>query len=150
MVQDDIRLVLDEYKSSFITYEIEPGIYNFKDVSEALFNILHPEYRVYNNSVDVEYDDITMETKLVVRPGIIAIMFDEKSFFSTILGFISGWDYKHYYKYTSQKSVNLSSTNKTHLKGDVIDGSAVNGIRQPFLYSFVLDKLPRYSGFFRT
>ena len=49
LVEDDVRLVLDEYKSSFITYDLEPGIYAFKDISEALFNILHPEYRVYNN-----------------------------------------------------------------------------------------------------
>ena len=40
LVEDDIKLVLDEYNSSFITYELEPGIYTFKDISEALFNIL--------------------------------------------------------------------------------------------------------------
>ena len=41
-VHDDIRLVLDEYNSSFNTYELEPGIYTFKDISEVLFNILQP------------------------------------------------------------------------------------------------------------
>ena len=76
-----------------------------------------------------------MNTKLVVKVGIIAIRFDEKSFFSTVLGFTPGWDYTHYTKYTSQKVVNLGSTNKIHLKCDVIDGSVVNGIRQPTLYS---------------
>ena len=44
-----------------------------------------------------------MKTKLVVRSGIIAIRFDENSFFSTILGFTPGWDYKHYKQYLSQK-----------------------------------------------
>ena len=44
LVEDDIKLVLDEYKSSFFTYELEHGIYTFKDLSEALFNILQPEY----------------------------------------------------------------------------------------------------------
>ena len=122
--------------SSFITYELEPGIYIFNDLSEALFNILHPEDRVYNNSVDIEYDDITMQTKLVVRPGNVAIRFEEISVFSCILGFISGWDYKHYNKYISQKSVNLSSTNRIHLKCDVIDGSVIDGSKQPFLYGF--------------
>ena len=39
LVEDDIKLVLDEYNSSFITYELQPGIYTFKDISEALFNI---------------------------------------------------------------------------------------------------------------
>ena len=147
LVEDDIKLVLDEYNSSFITYELDPGIYTFKDISEALFNILQSEYPGPSNVIDIEYDDITMKTKLVVRDGIIAIRFDEKSFFSTILGFTPGWDYKHSNKYTSQKVVNLGSTNKIHLKCDCIDGSVVNGLRQPILYSFVLDKLPGYKVF---
>ena len=67
-------------------------------------------------------------------------------FFSTILGFTSGWDYKHYNKYTSQRLVN-GNTKKIHLKCDYIDGSVVNGLRQPILYSFVLDKLPGYKIF---
>ena len=83
-----------------------------------------------------------MKTKLVVENGIIAIRFDEKSFFSTVLGFTSGWYYKHYSKYISQKILNLVSTNKIHLKRDVIDGSVVNGLRYSILYSSVLHKLP--------
>ena len=74
-----------------------------------------------------------------VRPGIIAKKIDGSSFFSTILGFTPGWEYKHYNKNFSQKIVNLSSTGKIHLKCDVIDGSMQDGIQQPFLYSFVLD-----------
>ena len=101
LIEDDIKLVLDEYNSSFITYELQPGIYTFKDISEALYNILQSEYPGPGNLIDIEYDDITMKTKLVVRYGIIAIRFDEKSFFSTFLGFTSGWDYKFYNKYTS-------------------------------------------------
>ena len=147
LVEDDIKLVLDEYNSSFITYELQPGIYTFKDNSEALFNILQSEYPGPSNVIDIEYDDITMKTILVVRFGIIAIRFDEKSFFSNILGFTPGWDYKHFNKYTSQKIVNLGSTNKIHLKCDCIDGSVVNGVRQSIFYSFVLDKLPGYKVF---
>ena len=66
LVEDDIELVLDEYNSSFITYEISPGVYTFKDISEALFNILQTEYPGPSNVLDIEYDDITMKTKLVV------------------------------------------------------------------------------------
>ena len=116
LVEDDIRLVLDEYISSLITYELQPGIYTFKDLSVAPINILQPEYPGPSNVIDVEFDDITRETKLVIKSGFIAIRFDEKSFFSNILGFSSGWDYKHYNEYTSQKFVNLSSTTKIHLK----------------------------------
>ena len=147
LVQDDVKLVLDEYNSSFITYELDPGIYTFKDISEALFNILQSGYPGPSNVIEIEFDDITRKTKLVVNKGIIAIRFDETSFFSTILGFTSGWDYKHYNKYTSQKVVNLGSTNEIHLKCDCIDGSVVNGLRQAVLYSFVLDKLPGYKVF---
>ena len=92
LVEDNIKLVLDEYNSSFITYGVDPGIYTFKDISEALFNIVQSEYPGPSNVIDIEYGDITMKTKLVVRDGIIAIRFDEKSFFSTILGFTPGWD----------------------------------------------------------
>ena len=147
MVEDDIKLVLDEYNSNFITYEFTPGIYSYRDIAEALFNILQSDCPGDCNVIVIEYDDINMKTKLDVRAGIIAIRFDEKSFLNTILGFTPGWDYKHYNKYISQKIVSLSNTNKIHLKCDAIDGSVVNGLRQPILYSFVLDKLPGYKVF---
>ena len=147
LVEDDIKLILDEYNSSFITYEISPGIYTFKDISEALFNILQLEYPGPSNAIVIEFDDITMKTKIVVRSGIISIRFDDKLFFSTVLGFTQGWDFKHYNECTSQKIVNSNSTNKIHLKCDVIDGSVLNGVRQPILYSFVLDKFPGYKVF---
>ena len=147
LVEDDVRLVLDEYSSSFITYKITPGIYTFEDLSEILFNILQSEYPGPSNVIEIEFDDITKKNKLVVKSGIIAIMFDEKLFFSTILGFTPGWDYKHYNEYISQKIVNLSSTNKIHLKCDVIDGSIQNGLRQPIFLSFILDKPAGYKVF---
>ena len=109
-------MALDEHNSSFITYALQAGIYTFKDTSEALFNIIQTEKQEPSNVTVIEYDDITMKTKLGVRFGIKAIRFDEKSFFSTILGFTSGWDYKHYNEDISQKIVNLGSTNKIHLK----------------------------------
>ena len=57
LIEDDIKLVLDEYNSSFITYELQPGIYTFKDISEALFNIIQFEYPEPSNVIDIEYDD---------------------------------------------------------------------------------------------
>ena len=62
-------------------------------------------------------------------------------FFGNILGFTPHWDYKHYNEYISQKNVNLGTTKKIHLKCGVIDGSIENGIREPILFGFVLDKL---------
>ena len=122
LVEDNVKLVLDEYNSSFITYELDPGIYTFKDISEALFNFLQSESPGSSNVVVIEYDDITMKTKLVVKSGIIAMRFDEKSFFYCLLEFTPDWEFKHPNKYTSQKVVNLGSTNKIHLKCDVNDG----------------------------
>ena len=147
LVEDDIKLVLEEYNSSFTTYELEPGIYSYREISEALFYFLQSEYPQSDSEILFRLDDITKKTKLVVNSGIIAIRFDEKSIFSTILGFTAGWDYKHYNQYISQKIVNLSSTNKIHLKFDAIDGSVVDGVRQPILYSFVLDKPSGYKVF---
>ena len=147
MVEDDIKLVLDEYNSSFITCELDPGIYTFKDISEALFNVLQSDCAGDCNVIVIEYDNIKMKTKLDIKAGIIAIRFDEKSFFTRILGFTPGCDYKHYNKYISQKIVNLSNTNKIHLNCDAIDGSVVNGVKQPILYSFLLDKPSGYKIF---
>ena len=63
LVAEDIRLVSEENNSSSITYELQPGIYAFEDFSKALLNILQPEYELFNNSVDIYYDDITIKTK---------------------------------------------------------------------------------------
>ena len=49
--------------------------------------------------------------------------------------------------YTSDKVLNLSTLGKMHLNFDVIDGSVVNGIREPILFSFVLDKPSGYEVF---
>ena len=51
LVEDDNKLVLDEYNLSFITYELEPGIYSYRDLSEALFYILQSEYPQYGSEI---------------------------------------------------------------------------------------------------
>ena len=107
LIEDDVKLVLAEYNSSFITYELEPGIYSYREISEALFNILQLEYPSSDSKILIKLDDFTRKTKLVVGSGIIAIRFDEKSFFSTIHGFTTAWDYKHYNQYFSQKKCKL-------------------------------------------
>ena len=87
LVEDDIRLVLDKYNSNFFTYELQPGIDTFKDLSEALFNILQFDYPSSNSDIAIEFDDITRKTKLVVRSGILAIRFGGGLSFSTVFGF---------------------------------------------------------------
>ena len=147
MVEDDVILVLDEHNSGFITHEIQPSTYSFKDPSEVLLLILQSENPGTSNVIDIEFDDIIMKAKLVLRDGIIIIRFNEKLFFLAALGFTPGWDHKHYNELISQKNVNLSTTNKKHLKSEIIDGSLINGIRQPILFGFVLDKPAGYRVF---
>ena len=147
LVEEDIKMVLDEYNSSFMTYELEPRIYTFEGPSESLYNILQPEYPTSSSQSVIELDDNNRKAKLVVRSVNIAMRFDKKSFFCTVLGFAPCWDYKHYNEYISRKNVNLSTLNKIHLESDVIDGSNRNRSRQPILFSFILDKPPGYQVF---
>ena len=60
LIEDDIKLVLDEYNSTFITYEISPAIYAFKDISEVLLNFLQSEKKVIS---------IKLILNLMILPG---------------------------------------------------------------------------------
>ena len=96
-----------------------------------------------------------MKTKLVLtrfRGTFGTLRSDDESFFYNLLGFIPFWDYKPTIAvhadspvvYTSDKILNLGTIDKIHLKCDVTDGSVVNALRQPILFSFSLDKLSGY------
>ena len=41
LVESDIKLVLEEYNSNFVTYELDPGIYTFKDISDAFLTFFN-------------------------------------------------------------------------------------------------------------
>ena len=82
--------------------------------------------------------------------------FDNRSFFHTLSGFSTYWDYKPNNSnhvliagvYPSDKIIlKLNIINKIHLKCDAIDGSVVDGVRRPILFSFVLDKPSGYKSF---
>ena len=45
-------------------------------------------------------------------------------------------------KYKSDKPINITGIDKIDLKDDFTNGSIVNGIREPILYSFVLSSPP--------
>ena len=44
--------------------------------------------------------------------------------------------------YKSDRPINISGSDKIHLKCDCTQGSIVNGIREPILYSFALSSPP--------
>ena len=142
MVEDDIRLVLDECNSNFSGFDLPPGIYTLKEFSEALLRNLQYFYEGFNNTVHIESDNKSMKTTLVLKPGTIATMFDEKSIFSTILQFNLHWEYKHFKEYFRQKFMNLSTKEKFHLYCGCFEVSVVNGLRQPIMFRYVLDKPP--------
>ena len=138
--EDDIQLIIKQYNSKFISYEISPVIYTFKDISEVLSRGFEKEFEIRgeiqpitkydkSDSIIIECDNNTMETKLIVSYEINALRFDEKSFFSTILGFPPYWDYKSHNEYVAEKITNFSTKDKIHLKCDVIDGSIQDGVR---------------------
>ena len=54
LVEDDIELVLDEYMSNFITYDLQLGIYTFEDILKLFLtfsysNIQNPAAKLLMN-----------------------------------------------------------------------------------------------------
>ena len=140
--EEDIQLILKEDNSHFVTYQISPGIYTIKDISDVVHT-----FSGHSEIIEIEYDDISMKTKIILKYndlrenfGLGTLRFDKNSFFHTLLGHDPFFDYKVPGVYNSNKTLNLNTTNKIHLKCDCIDGSIQNGLRQPILYSFVLGK----------
>ena len=88
-----------------------------------------------------------MKTKLVVNTKVVAKRFDEKSFFSFALGFTPPWDFQKYNEHPSENIINLSTIDKIRWKNDCNDGSVVIELRQPILFSFVLDEPCGYEVF---
>ena len=127
-------------------YSLNPGIYEVVDLNNTLKHIL-PD----NVKVNITIDDIRLKSNLKINQTLI---FTEKSFFYTILGFTQSRSYPlddidGFYQliagsYISDRPINITGIDKIHLKCDCIQGSIVNGIRDPILYSFALSSPPGY------
>ena len=114
------------------------------DLNKILKNIL-PD----NVKISVTIDEKIYKTNLKTNQTLI---FTNKSFFYTILGFTKSHSYPlddidGFYQliagsYKSDKRINITGIDKIHLKCDCIDESIVNGIREPILYSFALSSPP--------
>ena len=91
--EEDVQLILEEYNSHFITYELTPGIYTIQDISNAIHT-----FSGHSEIIQIEYDNISMKTKFILKFknnryafGLGTLRFDERSFldfirFYTILG----------------------------------------------------------------
>ena len=146
LTYDEIIDVLDlKYIPTKRTgYTLNPGIYEVVDLNNTLKYIL-PD----NVKISITIDDIRLKSNLEINQTLI---FTEKSFFYTILGYTQSRSYPledidgHYQiiagSYKSDKPINITGIDKIHLKCDCIQGSIVNGIREPILYSFALSSPP--------
>ena len=99
--------------------------------------------------VTITIDDIRLKSILKINQ---TLTFTEKSFFYTILGFTQSRSYPlddidGFYQlisgsYKSDRPINITGIDKIHLKCDCIQGSIVNGVREPILFSFALSSPP--------
>ena len=95
---------------------------------------------------------VTIDEKFLKISNLETLIFTDKSFYYTILGFTQSHSYPlvdidGFYQliaesYESNKLINITGIDKVHLKADCIQGSIVNGVREPILYSFALDQPP--------
>ena len=60
--EDHIKLILKQYNSNFVTYELSPWIYTIKDIAKAVYTMVD-----YKGQIQIEYDGITMKTKLTLK-----------------------------------------------------------------------------------
>ena len=145
---DEIMDILDlKYIPTKRTgYSLNPGIYEVIDINNTLKHIL-PD----NVKINITIDDIRLKSNLKINQTLI---FTEKSFFYTILGFIQSRsfpldDIDGFYhliagSYKSDRPINITGIDKIHLKCDCIQGSIVNGIRESILFTFALSSPPGY------
>ena len=65
-----------------------------------------------------------------------------KVLFKTHLRFTPYWDCKPNIEYLGRKFINIATKDKISLNCGCVDGSVVNDIREPILFSLTLDKPP--------
>ena len=137
-------LDLEYIPTKGIGYSLNPGIYEVVDLNKTLEHILPDKVKV-----SITIDDIRLKSNLKINQTSI---FTIKSFFYTILGFTQSHrgplnDIEGFYQilpgsYQSNKPISNTGVDNVHLKCDCIQGSIVNGIREPILYSFALGSPP--------
>ena len=142
----EVRDILDlKYiPTKRIGYSLKPDIYQISDINNTLKNNL-PD----NVEISVTIDERKYKSNLKCNQTLI---FTNKSFFYTILGFTQSHSYPlhdidGFYQliprsYKSDEPIIITGIDKAHLKCDCIQGSIVNGVREAILYSFAPDQPP--------
>ena len=146
LTYDEIMDILDlNYIPTERTgYSLIPAVYEVVDLNNT------PKHNLPDNvKVGVTIEDVRLKSNLKSNQTLI---FTEKSFFYSILGFtqsrsyplddIDGFHQLIAGSYKSDKPINITGIDKFHLKCDCIQGNIVKGVREPVLYSFALKSLP--------
>ena len=116
--------------------EIPPGAYELVDINNTIQQEFINSCGFYSDfKFNIEADTISMKSVLTTSYSIYFI-----SELNTLLGFTKT-DYTAG-THISEKPVMITTTDKVHLKGDCVDGSIVNGIREQILFSFNLSAPP--------
>ena len=136
----DIKYVAGSTKG----YILPPGVYELVDINFMLKSLLPKEIKV-----NMTIDDVRLKSNLTTNR---TMKFTERCFFYKILGFIEshsgelgeipGFVHLIPGTYKSDKPINITGIDKIHLKCDCMQGSVVNGIQKPILYSFALSSPP--------
>ena len=144
LTYDEIIAVLDlkHIPTKRLGYSLNPGIYEITDINKLLEHILPDGVKV-----TITKDDIRLKSKLKNNQTLI---FTKKSSLINFLGFaqshsyplndIDGFHQLIAGSYKSYQPVPINGIDKMQLRCDCVNGSIVNGIREPIFYSFALDK----------
>ena len=131
LIYDEIIDILDlKYiPTKRIGFSLNPNIYNVVDINNTLKSIL-PD----NVKISVTIDEKKYKTNFKNN---LTIIFTDKSFFYTILGFTQSHSYPlddidGFYQltagfYESNKPINITGIDKVLLKCDCIQSSIMNG-----------------------
>ena len=123
LVGKKIQLFSEKNNSNFVTLTIPPGVYSKKDFSEVPSTGFQNEFEISGrnrpkvkcdkpDSNILEWDSITMRTKLFVKKDNLAMRFNRKSFPFSRLGLSPHWDFKRHDNYSGGKYINLYTIDK--------------------------------------
>ena len=136
-------------KKNEILEELEKAKYN--DIEDLVYRMqLTLKYILPDIvKVSVTIIDVRLKSNLKINQTLV---FTEKSSFYTILGFTRSRSYplddiEGFYQlvagsYKGHRPTTITRVDKNHLKCDCFDGSVLNGVRGPILYSFALSSPP--------
>ena len=99
--KDDMKLVLIERCSNFVSYELPPGIYELRNIITVIGS-----FGGLQGKLQTENVDIIKEIKVNIAK--ITLGFDENSFLNTVLCFIPFCDFKPNFVFFSQESENYN------------------------------------------